>query len=457
MSHKLPFARRLPRLGVVTALLLTCAVQTPGWTMNLQQAYEAALRGDPTLRSAKASVDVASARVDVAKAQRLPSLTFSASRNFNDLARTQNNLLGQPSTTSETYYSQSQSLSLRQPIYRKALGIGVEQAEFGVREAQASMDKEMQNLAVRVVSAYMEVLLADDQLGLMKAQIESTTTQLKAAQRALAAGSGTRTDIDEAQARLDQALAYELEVKQQAQYARRQLEVLVDQPVTQLVTLEPARLGQVAGVSGDVALWVERAVANSPEVAALAARREAALLEVQRSDAAHYPTLDAVAQVVRSASENVTSPSSRYTNRIVGLQLSVPLYQGGGISATVRQAMADMTRIEEQLEALKRELGVRVHREHRTVTEGILRIRAFEQALASAEQLEKSTRRSFSAGSRTWVDVLNAEEKRQRAARDLAEARYIFLVAKVRLHALAGEEKGKIIEEINTVLGPVGG
>ena len=123
----------------------------------------------------------------------------------------------------------------------------------------------------------------------------------------------------------------------------------------------------------------------------------------------------------------------------------------------MRQAIAEVARTEHQLEAVKRDLGIRVHREHRTVTEGLLRIRAFEQALASATQLEKSTRRSFEAGSRTWVDVLNAEEKRQRAARDLSEARYVLLVAKVRLHALAGEQKGQIIEEVNTVLGPAGG
>ena len=101
------------------------------------------------------------------------------------------------------------------------------------------------------------------------------------------------------------------------------------------------------------------------------------------------------------------------------------------------------------LEATRRDLGLRLHREYRGVTEGVAKVGALEQAVRSAEQLVKSTRRSFEAGSRTLVDILNAEQQLQSTRRDLAQARYLYLISRVRLQALAGGDKEAVITELN--------
>jgi outer membrane protein TolC len=95
---------------------------------------------------------------------------------------------------------------------------------------------------------------------------------------------------------------------------------------------------------------------------------------------------------------------------------------------------------------------VRIHREFRGVTEGLLRVKALEQAVRSAEQVAVSNRRSYEAGSRTLVDTYNAEQQRVAALRDLAQARYLYLMSRVRLLALAGGPKGETIQEINAYL-----
>ncbi|WP_161953239.1 TolC family protein, partial [Escherichia coli] len=138
-------------------------------------------------------------------------------------------------------------------------------------------------------------------------------------------------------------------------------------------------------------------------MAALRAQLEAARLEVEKTQAGHRPTLDLVAQWSRTNSDSVISVNSRYDNKTVGLQLSVPLYAGGYVSSTVRQAVAAEVRAREALEATRRDLGVRVHREFRGMTEGVLRIAALEQAVRSAEQAVISNRKSFPA-SRTTLD-----------------------------------------------------
>ena len=437
--------RTLRALAAAAALFAGSA-----WSMDLLQAYQAALQEDATVRAARAAADSARERLPQARAQLLPNIAFSAVRNRNDLSRTQENpLSGQPVTTDEQYYSFNQTLQLRQPLFRKPLWAGLEQAGYIVQDADASFERELQNLGVRVAGSYLEALLAHDQLELVLSQQAFTLTQLDAAHKALAAGSGTRTDIDEAQARLDLNRAQELEARQHLDYTRRQLEVLTRHPVGQIARLYAGKLPLLQPEQQNLDAWLAKAEASSPELRALKARLEAARSEVTKAQGGHYPTLDAVAQITRSASENVTTPSSRYSNRALGLQLNVPLYAGGYTSSIVRQAVAEQTRAEEMLEATRRDLGLRLHREYRGVTEGVAKVGALEQAVRSAEQLVKSTRRSFEAGSRTLVDILNAEQQLQSTRRDLAQARYLYLISRVRLQALAGGDKEAVITELN--------
>lgn len=434
-------------------LALSVSAMAPAWSLDLMQAYEAALEQDATIRAARATADAGRERLPQTRAQLLPNLSFSAGRNWNDLSRTQPNVLGVPTTTDDKYFSGNQSLTLRQPLYRKPQIAAYQQAQYAVDEVNANLERELQNVGVRVSATYLEALLAQDQLDLVLAQKNVTTTQLDVARKALAAGSGTRTDIDEAQARLDLTLAQELEARQNLEYTRRQMQVLINKPVDGLMPLRVDKMQLLVPMPAQVEDWTGLAESSSPEIQALTARLEAARLEVEKAKGAHHPTLDAVAQWTRSTSETVTSPSSSYTNRMLGVQLTVPIYAGGYVNSTVREALANQMRAEEVLEATRRDLGVRVHKEFRGITEGILRVKALEQAVRSAEQLVLSSRKSFQAGSRTLVDILNAEQQKQTALRDLAQARYMYMISRIRLQSLAGGDKVQAISEANGWLG----
>jgi outer membrane protein, protease secretion system len=442
----------IPGLGLRVLAAAAALLAGSAWSMDLLQAYQAALQEDATLRAARATADAARERLPQARAQLLPNIAFSAGRNRNDLSRTQESLQRQPVTTDDQYYSFNQTLQLRQPLFRMPLWAGLEQAGHIVQDADATLERELKNLGVRVTGAYLEVLLAQDQLELVLSQQAFVQTQLDAARKALAAGSGTRTDIDEAQARLDLNRAEELEARQQLDYTRRQLEVLTRHPVGELARLDAAKLALQPPEPQGLDSWLALAEAGSPELQALKARLEAARSEVAKAQGGHYPTLDAVVQLTRSASENVTTPESRYTNRAVGVQLNVPLYAGGYASSVVRQALAEQVQAQERLEATRRDLGLRLQREYRGVTEGVLKVRALEQAVKSAEQLVLSSRRSYQAGSRTLVDILDAEQRLQSARRDLAQARYVYLISRVRLQALAGGDMESGLAELNRSL-----
>jgi len=442
------------QLFVKTALacaLATAAVAT--WAqapvMDLKQVYQAALEQDATIRASRATADSGRERLPQARAGLLPQVSASAGRNNNNLDTTAPNILGTPVTTNEKYLSDNKTLQLRQPVVNMQRWLQFQQAKSVVEEVEANLDRDLQNLVVRVAGVYFEALMADEQLDLVLAQKKTYTALVDAAKKGLAAGSGTRTDIDDAQSRLDMAAAQELEARQNQDLARRQLQLLVNQPVNQIAKLNVAALQLSAPMPANLDDWTRKAEQASPEIRAMQARLEASRSEVSKAQAGHLPTLDAVAQWSNSGSENITRVNSRFENKTIGLQLNIPLYSGGYVNSTIRQAVAEQTRAEESLEALRRDLGVRVHKEYRGVSEGVLRVRALEQAARSAEQMMKSTQMSLTAGSRTQLDVLNAQQQFTLALRDLAQARLVYLLSRVRLASLVGDDAMVSVEQVN--------
>lgn len=423
-------------------------------SLNLSQAYRAALEQDAVIGAAEAAAAARRERLPQARAQLLPNVSANASRFRNDLESVQPGLGGQPFRSEQKYTSSSRALTIRQPLYRPFNYADYQQAKVQVEDANATLDKELQNVAVRVSGAYLEGLLAQDQLDLVLAQKQAYTTQLDAARKRFAAGAGVRTDIDEAQARVDMTIAQELEARQNLDYTKRQLQVMVNAPIARLAPVDADKLRATAPDPGALLQWTDRAEQASPELRALRAQLEAARYEIEKAQAGHKPTLDAIAQWSISDSDNVTRLNSRYDNKSIGVQLNVPIYAGGYVNSQVRQAVAEQERIQQALEATRRDLALRVEKEYRGLTEGALRIRALEQAVKSADVMVQSNRRSFEAGSRTLVDILNAEQERVSALRDLANARYVYMMSRIRLRALAGEADEQAVQEINAWLQP---
>lgn len=446
-----PFSRSgsLKWLAVGGTLLCYALAARP---MDLLQAYQAAQSNDATILASRATAMAERERLPQAKAQLYPNLSANLSRNNNRLSSTAPNLLGVEQTTDTSYPSNNKTLTLRQPVFRKQLMAQYRQAEAQVEDAEAALAVEEQNLAVRVSSAYFEAMLTHDQLALVLAQQKAYTEQLDAARKTYAAGSGTRTDVDEAQARFDMNRAQEIEARQNVDYTLQQLQTLVNQPIDKLATLAVTKLDLLEPQPNRLQDWVERAELNNPQLQSLKARVEIARQETEKARSGHYPTLDAIAQYTDSDSESVTNTKQRYVNKSLGVQLNIPLFAGGYVNSQVRQALASQERAEQLLEAGRRDLGLRVAKEFRGMTENIPKIKALEQALRSADQLVLSSQKSFQAGSRTLLDISNAEQQRMVVQRDLAQSRYMYLISKVRLLALVGGANLDAVAALNRAL-----
>jgi protease secretion system outer membrane protein len=156
----------LARMGAFAVAL----VSAPAWPLDLSQAYQAALAQDATIRAVRAATDARRERLPQARSQLLPNVSASASRYRNSLERTAPDVFGRPVTSDERYTSNSKTLTLRQPLFRKALAADYRLAQAQVDDADAILERELQNVAVRVSGAYFEALLAQEQLALILAQ-----------------------------------------------------------------------------------------------------------------------------------------------------------------------------------------------------------------------------------------------------------------------------------------------
>ncbi|MCX7178980.1 MAG: TolC family outer membrane protein [Proteobacteria bacterium] len=446
--------RRFTLVGAAAANMLV--LSAPAEALNLTQSYQLALQQDAGYQASRAEAAANREAIPMAFAQLLPNVSTNLSRNRNDTSSEVPGFLGATVNNSYDYMSSSYALVLRQPLYRKYNFAQYQQAQSQVASAEASLDKSLQDLLVRLSGSYFEALMAQDQLALVLAQKEAYGGQLQAAKRLFSAGQGTRTDIDDAQARYDMVLAQELEARQNVGHTRRQLQTIVNQPVENLALLNPRRMQLVAPMPADPEDWIARGEEINAELRAMRANIESSRQEVEKARAGHMPTVDLVAQRSRNNSANDTTIHQLYLTSQVGLQVNIPLFAGGYVNASVRQALANLDKYQQQYEAKRREIGVQIRKEFQNVAEGVFKVKALEQAERSSDQAVFSNQKGYQAGTRTQIDILNAQQQRMNVRRDLAQARYLYLMARVRLQGLVGSLNEEEIALINSWLSEEG-
>lgn len=419
------------------------AAPAPPDRIGLAELFRQARPHEARLQAADAAWRAGQEIVPLAKAQLRPQVALTAARLKNDLESTNPGFLG-PVTSQDRYFSENQTLTLRQPLYRPAQWAALKAARHGERAAQAQRDAEFPAFGAKVGGAYFDVALAEGQVRFAGELVRALELQLAAARRSFEAGAGTRTDIDEVQAQLDSALADQVEAVQFQASAAQQLQVLLG---GQPARLEPVRLRTEAlwgTADGELSAWQARARQASAEIRMLRAQADAAREDIAKAEAGHKPTLDLLVQRSRSGSENVTRIQSSFDNTSVGLQLNVPIYSGGAVSAQTRQAVAESEKANHVLQAAQDELDSRVRKEHRGVIESLARLRALEQAVASAGTALRSAERSFDAGVRSRVDIALAAQRLARQQRELLQARHTVMLSRLRLELLTAGDEGQV-------------
>lgn len=425
--------------------------------LDLLESYQSAVEADADYQAAEATAEAGRQGVPLARSQLLPNVSMNYTHFENELNARSTipaSLFGPSRTLVQnlSYPSDTWALVLRQPLYRPAQFAAWRQSKAQLAGVEAELARARQDLGVRVSEAYFNALLMEERLKLVEAQAEAIALQLKASEALFKAGQGTRTDIDDAQARLDVKKAEILAAEQEVAQARHELSILINAEVDAVAGMDTTRLKLTMPDPPSLDSWTAKVEAGSPELSALEAQRKAAELEIKRAWAGHKPTADIIVQRSISSSDNVVNPGARYINNQLGVQVAVPLFAGGYVNAQVMQATARLNEVESRHEAARRKLATAVRREFQSVEEGIRKVKAMEAAERSAAQALLSNEKGFEAGTRTRVDILDAEQKLSEARLNLAQERLIYAISHLRLRALGGDLGLEAVSQVNAWL-----
>ena len=431
---------------IVSPLLASTALSA-----DLMQVYRDALDNDPTFAAARSTLDAGREKTPQARSGLLPSLTLSGNTiwNKNEISLHDGATLGKPKFNSNGY-----QLSLAQPLFRWQNWVSYDQARMQVVQSEANFAQARQDLILRVAQAYFDVVYAVENLKAVRANKTAIAQQLESAKKNFEVGTATITDTHEAQARFDLASAQEIAAESDLEVRQRALQSIIGkEPGPLAPTRKDTNL--MAPQPADMSQWVAAAEKDSITVQVQQAAADIAAREVDKQRAGHYPTVDLVANKGHSktfASTTFGLLDTDYQN--VGIQLNVPLFQGGLTVSRQREAAANRGAAQSALEAAKRGAALSARQYYLGVTNGLAQVKALKAALISSQSALESNKLGYEVGVRINIDVLNAENQVYVTRRDLAKATLDTLMAQLRLKAATGALGEDDVAQINALLDP---
>jgi len=412
---------------------------------SLSEACRRAQEYDVQVKSSEADLKISQEEVLKAASSFKPNIRASTSRGRN---RTESITTYVPGGDTVYYNTLSNSVSLRQPLFNMEDIASWKQARAVRAKSESLLMSEKSRLIVRTAEAFFNVLYAQQNVAFTRAQTTASVEQLKQARSRHHEGFGTITEISEAEASYDTAVADEASGVASLDFNRRELERVTGIYTEELSRFLPERMSLDRIEPHDVNEWIQMAGKNSPKLGAARQDIQIARREVERSRAFRYPTVDLVAGRSCSVSENNYTIGSTYDTWSVNLQVSVPIYTGGYTGASIRQAVAKRMKSDDQLIWQERTMASDIRKFYNGVLNGEVQIKAYEQAVKSNETAVDGTREGFKAGFRTNVDVLNAQQKLLESRRNLARARYQYILDRLMLKEAAGVLTVADIDEI---------
>ncbi|MCH4233872.1 MAG: TolC family outer membrane protein [Serratia liquefaciens] len=448
------FKRQVAGLAISTLLF---AISAPVHSIGILDAYSLALEKDPTFRAAIKEKEAGDENENIGRAGLLPKVSANyqnSPRNWQTQKYPASDIFGNSlgeATKRQQYRSHSSSITLTQPLFDYEA-----YARYKAGVAQTLMSDERYrskylDLAVRVISAYVEVAYSKDQIALASAQKAAYKEQLALNDRLMSAGEGTITDVSETQARYSLAEAQEIEARDALDAAQRELEVIIGVPLDQLDELQVLRPGkfQVAPlIPSKFEEWQKIALENNPMLAASRHGVDAAKYEVERNRAGFMPQVQLYASHSENDSSSDNTVNQKYRTDSIGVQVSVPIYAGGGVSASTRQAASRYGQAMYEMDAQVGTTLNDLRKQFNLCISSRAKLAAYELAVKSATTQVTATRQSVLAGQRVNVDVLNAEQQLYSAQRDLASAKYTYIKSWVTLLSDSGTLDEKDVKRV---------
>ncbi|MGE4123997.1 MAG: TolC family outer membrane protein [Pusillimonas sp.] len=412
------------------------AQTAPSGALTLSQAWQAALQNDPTYKAAISEREAGQTNRAQGLAGLLPQVnaSYGRTRIRGDL-ETQD-IRGNDVSEDLRYMSGVKEIRATQPVFNWTRIAEYRQGQARADYSLAVFDTKAKDTSVRLLNRYFQTLLSFEQLKLSQSKLDANEKQVVAAQRRFDGGEGTVTDVYEAKSRRDLSRADVIQAEDALVVARRELQEMLGSSPVELTTLsadfKPRPLQPATQAE-----WLAMAMAANGEVRAGAEGVRITSQEIDRAFGGHLPTVDLVASRRDVSNETISTRNQDSDTTSVGIQVNLPVFSGGLTSAQVTQARHNRDRASEELAATRERIAVEVTRQYQAVVSGAQRIGALEVAVASNKAALLAVEKSFEAGTRSIIDILDSQDRFYRSQLDLAQARLEYVLARLTLSGVA--------------------
>ena len=429
----------------LTVLMVLAGLSNLAHAGDLLDVYRDAQAYDAKYASARAQLEAGREKAPQARAGLLPNIGANASTTY---TRTD---ISRPMEREYGYNTNGYGVQLTQPLFNVQSWITAKQGEIAVSLAEIQFSGAQIDLALRTAQAYFDVLYAEDTLSYVQSLKTAAEEQLQLATKSFEVGTVTVTDVNEAQSRFDLAAAQEIAALNEVSVKRQALQVLTGKEAGSLNHLRPG-VNLTLPQPADMGQWVLSAERDNLDVQAQTLALENAQKELDRARAGHLPTLNATAGYNRNHATNGSSGETLGKGWSVGLNLSIPIYQGGGVQSRVRETHALVDKAKSDLDLAKRTAAQSARQSYLGVTSGIAQIKGYEAALVSSQSALDSNKLGYQVGVRINIDVLNAQTQLADTQQKLARARYEAIMAQLKLKTSVGALTLKDLDEVNALL-----
>lgn len=413
---------------------------------DLLSIYQEARLSDAKYASARYQLEAGREKLPQARAGLLPTLTLSGNSTYVNVDATL------PTAREYGYNTNGYSLQLTQPLFRMQSWVALQQGEIQVKIAETQFAAAEMDLLARTTQAYFDLLNAQDVLNAVSQLKKAASEQLQLSKKSFEVGTVTVTDVNDAQSRSDIASAQEIAAQNDVNVKREALRVLTGKEPPVLARLRPG-VSLATPLPADLEAWANAAREGNLDVIGQGLNNELAQREVVRARAGHYPTVDAVGSYSRTHAANGSSgQATRSNNWQVGVQASLPLFQGGGTQSKLREAHALSAKAKDDLENIRRAASQAARQAYLGVTSGVAQVKGYEAAVISSTSALASNKLGYQVGVKINKDVLDAQSQLADTQQKLAKARYDTILAQVKLKQAVGALSLKDVEEINALL-----
>ena len=439
---------------------LLCPTLHAQETTDLLSLYQEALRNDSLLSSAQFQNEATQELIKQGKSLFLPSITVDASfdkrdkeRKFLTSSLPSNDLLSGKKTNYETY---DYGVTVKQPLFNYSAYAEYKKILTQIDLSDKQLIKTQQDLIFRISKIYFETLLAKDQVDLFQYQRASIQEQLSKAEVQFEAGLISVTDINEAKTKKALIEAQQIGAIQKLKIKKREIQLITGKLPGKLTPLNPViTFTEVDNLADN---WILIAQENNLELQIKKDELKIAEREIDSRRSDHYPTIDAIANRSRNWDKGgypygaIKNEGMRSYSDTIGVEISIPIFSGGMTSSKVREAVLLKSKLEEDVEYLRRGVELKVRDYYLSLQTNFSEISAYQQAMEAATLQLESTKLGFQEGLRNSVEVLDSQQILFNAKLNILESRYNYIMNLINLKLSSGMLSIEDLDEINKYL-----